>query len=74
MTGCDLLSRYRVPLGSFFEIASEHTAVVLILPPVETSFQPSTPLPDYVSWNPRAPLDYLCHALDKDAVIDTVEE
>jgi hypothetical protein len=74
VTGCDLLSRYRVPLGSFFEIASEHTAVVLTLLPVETSFQPSAPLPEYVSWNPRAPLDYLCSALDKRAVIDTVEE
>ena len=74
VTGCDLLSRYRVPLGSFFEIASEHKAVVLILPPVETHFQPSAPLPEYVSWNPRAPLDYVCHALDKGAVIDTVEE
>jgi hypothetical protein len=74
VTGCDVLSRYRVPVGSFFEIASEHTAVVLTLPPAETRFQPSAPLPEYVSWNPHAPLDYLCKALDKGAVIDTVEE
>ena len=74
VSGCDLLSRYRVPLGSFFEIASEQTAVVLTLPPAETRYQPSVPLPEYVSWNPRAPLDYLCKALDKGAVIDTVEE
>jgi len=74
VTGCDLLSRYRVPLGSFFEVASEHTAVVLTYPPAETHFQPSAPLPEYVSWNPRAPLDYLSKALDRGAVIDTVEE
>jgi hypothetical protein len=74
VTGCDLLSRYRVPLGSFYEIASERTAVVLTLPPVETRFRPSAPLPEYVSWNPRAPLDYLCNALDRGAVIDIVEE
>lgn len=74
VAGCDLLSRYRVPLGSFFEIASEHTAVVLTLPAAETRFQPSAPLPEYVSWNPHAPLDYLCKALDTGAVIDTVEE
>ena len=74
VTGCDLLSRYRVPLGPFFEIASEHVAIVLTLSPAETSFQPSTPLPEYISWSPRAPLDYLCGVLDKGAVIDTVEE
>ena len=74
VTGCDLLSRYRVPLRAFFEIASEHTAIVLTLPPAETNFQPSVPLPEYVSWNPHAPLNYLCSALDKGAVIDTAEE
>ena len=74
VTGCDLLSRYRVPMGSFFEIASELTAVVLTLTPAETRFRPSVPLPEFVSWKPSAPLDYLCKALDKGAVIDTVEE
>ena len=74
VAGCDLLSRYRVPLGSFFEIASERTAVVLTVPPAETHFQPTEPLPEYVSLNPHAPLDYLRTALGEGALIDTVEE
>jgi hypothetical protein len=74
VTGCDLLRRYRVPLGSFFEIASEHTAVVFAVSPAETYFQPTEPLPEYVSLNPHAPLDYLRGALGEGAVIATVEE
>jgi len=67
--GCDLLSRYRVALGSFFEIASEHTAVVFAVSPAETDFQPTEPLPEYVSLNPHAPLDYLRTALGEGNVI-----
>jgi len=74
VTGCDLLSRYRVPLGSFFEIASEHTAVVFAVSPAETHFQPSEPLPEYVSLNPHASLNYLRGALGEGAVIAIVEE
>lgn len=74
VTGCDLLSRYRVPLGPFFEIASEHTAVVLTIPPLETHFQPAEPLPDYVLLDSHAPFDYLREALGEGAVINTVEE
>ena len=74
VTGCDLLSRYRVPLGSFFEIASERTAVVFAVSPDETYFQLTEPLPEYVSLNPRAPLDYLRGALGEGAVITTIEE
>jgi hypothetical protein len=74
VTGCDLLSRYRVPLGPFFEIASERTAVVFVVPPEETRFQPAEPLPEYVSLNSHAPLDYLRGALGEGASIATVEE
>jgi hypothetical protein len=74
VTGCDLLSRYQVPLGSFFEIASEHTAVVFAISPSETHFQLTGPLPEYVSLNPHAPLDYLRGALGEGAMIATVEE
>lgn len=74
VTGCDLLSRYRAPLGSFFEIASECTAVVFAVSPAETHFQLAEPLPEYVSLNPRAPLDYLRGALGEGAVIAAVEE
>ena len=72
VTGCDLLSRYRVPLGSFFEVSSERTAVVLVVPPVETRFRPAEPLPEYVSLTPHAHLDYLRAALGEGAIIATV--
>jgi hypothetical protein len=74
VTGCDLLSRYRVPLVSFFEIASERTAVAFAVSPDETYFQPAEPLPEYVSLNPRAPLDYLREAVGEGAVVATIEE
>jgi hypothetical protein len=74
VTGCDLLSRYRVPLGSFFEIASERTVVIFAIPPDETYLQFTEPLPEYVSLNPRAPFDYLRGALGERAVIATSEE
>jgi len=74
VTGCDLLSRYRVSLRPFFEVASEHTAVVLAVLPAETRFRSSEPLPDYVSLNPHAPFDYLCAAVGQEAVVDTVVE
>ena len=74
VTGCDLLSRYKVPLGAFFQVASERTAVVFVVSPAETFFRPPEPLPAYVSLNPRAPFDYLHRALGEEAVIVTVEE
>ena len=45
VTGCDLLSRYRVPPALFFEWASERTMIVLILSPDESCFEPPVPLP-----------------------------
>jgi hypothetical protein len=74
VTGCDLLSRYRVRLSLFFERASEQVMVVFVVPPDESHFQPSVPLPGYVALNPDAPLEYLSTALDKRAVIDDAEE
>jgi hypothetical protein len=59
VTGCDLLSRYEVPLNPFFEIASERHLVVLVVLLVETNFQPSHPLPSYVTLDPSAPFNYL---------------
>ena len=73
VTGCDLLSRYRVPLGPFFEIASEHLMVVLLVSPTETRFRPAEPIPGYVSLDPDAPFDYLRTAVGAEAVINTVE-
>ena len=74
VTGCDLLSRYGVPLQPFFEIASESIAIVLTVSSTETSFHPSEPLPEYVSFSPNAPLDYLRRAVGERSVINTVEE
>jgi hypothetical protein len=74
VTGCDLLSRYRMPLGSFFEIASERVAVVFAVSPADTDFLPTEPLPEYVSLNPHAPFDYLRGALGERAVIEPAEE
>ena len=71
LTGCDLLSRYRVPLGPFFEVASERTAVILTISPEETRFHPTEPLPDYVSLLPHAPFDYLRAVAGERAVINT---
>ena len=73
VTGCDLLSRYRVPLGPFFEVASERLMVVLLVPPAETHFRPAEPIPDYVLLDPDAPFEYLQTLVGKGAVINTVE-
>ncbi|NLF03149.1 MAG: hypothetical protein GX601_19470 [Anaerolineales bacterium] len=59
VTGCDLLSRYLVPLTPFFEAASDRTAVVFVVSPEETHFGRPTALPDYVSIVPQTPFDYL---------------
>lgn len=71
VAGCDLIGRYGVPLGPFFEVVSERTAVVLTIPSEETHFQPTEPLPDYVSLLPHAPFDYLRAALGEGVVINT---
>ena len=74
VTGCDVLSRYQAPLIPFFEIASEHVMVVFTVRPAETHAQPIDPLPDYVSWNPGAPLEFMRSAISKEAVISHMEE
>lgn len=74
VTGCDLLSRYRVSLRPLFEIASEQVMVVLVVSPDETHFRPAEPIPDYVSLDPDAPFDYLKGVVGEKAVINTAEE
>lgn len=74
VTGCDLLSRYRVRLPLFFERASEQVMIVFVVPSDESRFQPSVPLPGYVALDPGAPLEYLADALDRRAMIDNTEE
>lgn len=74
VSGCDLLSRYGVPLGTLFEVSSESTAVVLAVHPDDTGFRPAHPLPDYISLNPRAPLEYLQGTLGEGAIISAEEQ
>lgn len=74
VTGCDLLSRYNVALTPFFEIASDRTAVVFAISPAETQFQPNTPLPEYVSLDPRAPFNHVHSILGEGMVVDSIEE
>jgi len=59
VTGCDLLSRYRVPLAPFLEVVSERFMVVFAVAPRETNFAPVGPLPSYVHMTPAAPRDYM---------------
>lgn len=59
VTGCDVLSRYRVPLAPFLEVVSERFMVVFAVAPRETNFAPIRPLPSYVHMTPAAPRDYM---------------
>lgn len=59
VTGCDLLSRYRVPIAPFLEVVSESFMVIFAVAPRETDFAPIGPLPSYVHMTPAAPRDYM---------------
>jgi hypothetical protein len=74
ISGCDLLSRYKVPLQPLFQAASESCMVVLALSPAETHYQPTTPLPDYLSLHPTATFTYLKEVVGENAVINTEDE
>ena len=73
ITGCDLLSRYQVPLQPLFERASESCLLILVVSPDETHFHPAAILPEYVSFHPDAPFKYLREVVWENAVIDTVQ-
>jgi hypothetical protein len=74
VTGCDLLSRYQVSINPFFQVASEKHMVILIVSPAETYFQPSEPLPDYVTLDASAPFDYLQAAVGPEATVNVTED
>ena len=74
IAGCDLLCRYQVSINSFFQIASEKQIVILVVSPAETRFQPSSPLPDYVTLDASAPFDYLLAAVGPEATINAAED
>lgn len=69
VTGATLLARYRMPLNAFFHRAGEAQMFVFVLPPHETTFHPSRPLPLYVDFHPQATLSYLVTKLGEPAII-----
>ena len=73
ITGCDLLSRYKVPLIDFFTLSSETMMFVFIVPTEETLFKPNLPLPAYISLNPSATFDYLRDVIGETNTIDLSE-
>ena len=70
ITGCDLLSRYRVPLKVFFERASEERMFLFALSSEDTNFQPTGFLPNYVLFNPTAAHKYLKEVIGEAATIE----
>jgi hypothetical protein len=73
ITGCDLLSRYKVPLTDFFSISSESILFIFIISPKETFFHPTSPLPDFVSLNPAHTFNYLKGIIGEVATIEVTE-
>lgn len=73
VTGCDLLSRYEVPLSPFFELTSERHMFIFIVPLAETNFQPSLPLPSYVMLDPTKPFKDLQAMVGGAATISDAE-
>ena len=73
IVGCDLLSRYKVPLTDFFALASETQMFIFVVLPEETHFRPTSPLPDYISLNPLSTLNYLRGAFGETNTIDLNE-
>jgi hypothetical protein len=74
ITGCDLLSRYQIPVRPFFDIASEQRMIILVVPADETHFRPTSMLPDYVSLDPVAQYQYLQAAVGEAATIHVTED
>jgi hypothetical protein len=74
VTGCDLLSRYSVPLTNFYENVSEIVMVIFVVSPTETKLNPNVVLPDYVTFDPTITLAYLKNIVGESAVIDTTED
>ncbi len=74
VTGCDLLSRYEVPLSPFFQLASEKRMFIFVAPSSETTFQSTSPLPAYVDLKAAAPFEYLQAAVGPAATINGNED
>jgi len=67
--GCDLMARYRVPIGHFMRLSNESRMVVFLIPGGDSRFKPSKPLPSYIYVQPEATLAYFKPQLAEDAVI-----
>lgn len=69
VTGVTLLVRYRVPLTDFFQAASDSHMIVFVLPPLESNFHPSRPLPAYIQFRPEANLEYFQTLLGPTSIV-----
>jgi hypothetical protein len=76
ITGCDLLSRYKVSANPFFTVASERTMVILVIESIETHFRlsPSVILPEYVNLDTAAPFRYVQAMIGEAATVNISEE
>jgi hypothetical protein len=72
--GCDLLSRYSIPLKMFFEVASETVMVIFVVSNLESAFRPNEVLPDYINLNSIATLAYIKDVLGETATIENSVE
>ncbi|MFQ3662522.1 MAG: hypothetical protein SNJ69_09025 [Chloroflexaceae bacterium] len=73
VTGCDLLSRYGLPLQPFFQVASERVMVVLAVEPHSLTTSRASQLPDYVIVSPLATYEYLRNAVGDSATVNVEE-
>jgi len=67
VSGCDLLMRYQVSLGSFMQFATDSRLVVLVVPPYR---EPSSPLPTYVDFRATGILDYLRRFVPDSSIVE----
>ena len=69
VVGADLLFRYQVPLGIFFQQASDTSLVTFVVPASVTTFKPAKPLPAYISFEPEQLFAYVKSQLSDTAII-----
>ncbi|HOG47277.1 MAG TPA: hypothetical protein PLJ35_08775 [Anaerolineae bacterium] len=66
VTGCELLMRYSVSLGTLYQAACDSRMVILVVPSYAA---PAHPLPRYVEFRPDATYAYLKPSLEDMAII-----
>ena len=67
--GIDMLVRYQVPLGIFFQLANETSLVTFVVPASLHTFHPIKPLPNYIKFEPNQLFSYIKAQIPEDAVI-----